>query len=85
MTTAAGCKCTLIKVNRKWMKRIRFGEEGDLAWGYREFKEGDRCPDCAAKVGNYHHPGCDMEACPRCGEQIISCGCDVSGELAWEE
>lgn len=39
-----------------------------------------RCHDCNVAVGGYHHPGCDMEECPRCGGQLISCGClDVEG------
>jgi len=41
--------------------------------------EGDqeRCHDCNAKFGHNHHPGCDTERCPKCGSQIISCGCEV--------
>jgi len=35
----------------------------------------DNCHDCNCHPGNYHHPGCDMERCPRCGGQLISCGC----------
>ena len=35
----------------------------------------DRCHDCYIAPGGYHHPGCDMERCPRCGGQLISCGC----------
>lgn len=35
----------------------------------------DRCHDCNVKSGFAHHPGCDMERCPRCSGQLISCGC----------
>ncbi len=34
-----------------------------------------RCHDCNIMPGGFHHPGCDMERCPRCDEQLISCGC----------
>ena len=35
----------------------------------------ERCHDCGVKLGGYHHRGCDMERCPNCSEQLISCGC----------
>jgi len=35
------------------------------------------CHDCNIKHGNYHHPGCDVERCPKCEGQLISCGCLV--------
>ena len=31
------------------------------------------CGDCGAKPGQLHIPGCDMEECPICGKQIITC------------
>jgi len=34
-----------------------------------------RCHDCNIAHGGFHHLGCYWERCPRCGGQIISCGC----------
>ncbi len=44
----------------------------------RRFRDGlppARCGDCATQPGHLHHLGCDLERCPRCGRQLISCGC----------
>lgn len=35
----------------------------------------DHCHDCNTPKGGFHHPGCDMERCPVCHGQLISCGC----------
>jgi hypothetical protein len=43
-------------------------------------EESGRCHDCNVAHGNYHHPGCDVERCPRCEGQLISCGCLSEGE-----
>lgn len=37
--------------------------------------ENDTCHDCGATFGQYHTEGCDMERCPCCGGQLISCDC----------
>lgn len=34
-----------------------------------------RCHDCKIKPSGFHHLGCGMERCPKCGGQLISCGC----------
>lgn len=35
----------------------------------------DPCHDCKCPPGTLHHPGCDMERCPKCERQALSCGC----------
>lgn len=32
-----------------------------------------KCHDCGRSVGQLHKLGCDMERCPLCGGQLISC------------
>ena len=51
----------------------------------RALPDGGRCHDCGISPGGFHHPGCDMELCPRCGEQLIGCGCLSEEEDEEEE
>ena len=34
-----------------------------------------KCHDCGASEGEIHSFGCDMEDCPFCRGQLITCGC----------
>jgi 2-hydroxy-3-keto-5-methylthiopentenyl-1-phosphate phosphatase len=38
------------------------------------------CHDCGCAEGELHNffPNCDMERCPICKGQLLSCGCDKS-------
>jgi hypothetical protein len=40
-----------------------------------KLKPTKRCHDCGVLEGEFHHDGCDMERCPFCGGQLISCDC----------
>ena len=50
---------------------IRWGDER----GYRVLYVTDQCGDCGVPKGGVHHHGCDLEQCPACLSQALSCGC----------
>lgn len=53
---------------------IIFGKEEDC-WAPES--EDETCGDCGCHVGEQHLEYCDIERCPRCGLQFISCDCGV--------
>ena len=36
-----------------------------------------KCGDCWKKTGEYHADNCDIERCPKCGGQLLSCDCKL--------
>lgn len=70
--------------------RLKYGEEIWLDDDGQPYKdEGGKpydhknlankpCHDCAAIRGQLHCEGCDVEQCPRCRNQHISCGCRLT-------
>lgn len=85
MLTGVGCTDAPIVIRGRSYLPVRHGNEGRFGWTHRP----PRCHDCRVAAGDVHHHGCDMEECPACGEQSISCGCRWAGEEEdgddWEE
>jgi len=52
-------------------QRVRYGAEAE-DWGANQ----GPCHDCRVVKGQLHVRGCDVERCPVCGGQFISCECD---------
>ncbi|MHC9540506.1 MAG: hypothetical protein AB9903_13400 [Vulcanimicrobiota bacterium] len=68
----AAQKITAYIINGEVYNRIPYGKEKGFLRGCSV-----PCHDCAVLIGQYHvGPLCDMESCPRCGAQLISCGCE---------
>lgn len=70
----------------EWMEEWRIKHhvsdtEEQARLRYKAYRDLDgRCHDCKVARGGYHHPGCGLEWCPRCGLQHIMCYCHkVSG------
>lgn len=53
----------------RWQSKP-FGIEKGGTCGAKE-----RCGSCGVMKGGYHHPGCEVEECPKCGDKIVSCDC----------
>ena len=77
MTTASSCTADVL---------IMRGERHERERVRRPIGPKGRCGDCGVQRGGVHHLGCDLEDCPRCHRQLISCGCAmIDGDEEDEE
>jgi hypothetical protein len=79
MLSGKSCTVTKFEFAQGSLTRIPFGKEP----GPR-VRAGTTCHDCGVLPGGYHHPGCDWERCPQCGQQALSCGCLPENEEEYD-
>lgn len=72
MLTTKGCKIPELIYKGKKVQRIKVGAPMD----FRNIQKGQRCPDCGAPKGYYHHWTCSGESCPICHNQLLLCDCE---------
>ena len=67
MLASAGCTWEGILIRDVRYRRVKYGAET----GWPVSDEAQRCPDCGALLGHYHHFGCDIERAPDGVSQLI--------------
>lgn len=73
MAIGQACTVTAIPLTGRSFERLVLGAESQEWWlGVEPPAE---CHDCNVVAGQLHHLGCDMEQCPNCGNQLLTCGC----------
>lgn len=66
---------TFVSVGEAYL-RIKYGEETRWQHDDPHFFE-TPCHDCGVRKRQYHTDGCDVEECPKCHGQLLSCDCEL--------
>lgn len=71
--------CREYEAKEVHVQRIPFGKEQNF-----HGCESDTCGDCGAPYGVFHFLRCDIERCPICGGQLLTCDCQDEYNLVPE-
>jgi hypothetical protein len=79
MTLCLTCKRYFMDAETCTADAIRYPDgdvPGAITHGSEAVEYGaERSPECGVERGGYHHPGCKVAECPRCGEPLAECDC----------
>jgi len=68
-------KNSTLSIDGKIYQRIHYGSpEESKVFGISDYANRP-CGDCGAGKDQIHSAGCDFERCPKCGRQLLGCGC----------
>lgn len=74
------CPYNYVKIGKQIYKRdsgnVHDDYTDDIYYDYTD----THCHDCGVLYGKIHHVDCDMERCPKCRDQFISCECGIGAK-----
>lgn len=75
-TGAVSCLESRIVINGLKYRPAPFKKKAGVE--FKKEQTPSRCPDCNVADRGYHHVGCGLEICPKCGFRWVTCRCSGS-------
>jgi len=73
MEGASSCMESRIRIGDTEYAPLPFKRRNETIFTKKEPPH--RCPECNILPGGFHHVGCALELCPKCGEKWVYCKC----------